>query len=467
MVTIKCTLSSNRILLVFNAIQFISFKYDGLVFYGIFILLNSMVFLIHISKVIFFGTKRIQLNQFLLIPHKISGLSNVSMLFLKNQLIFINKLAKKIGSLIFLSSSIVISLKIFEILSRHKQHNQPYQQISAFKINEKYSINQMISPTWLKDKAILWGVSFGCVDENLDQGCSYSQNDIGISQCSFSRSSEYAYSGGVIYISCVDCYSMKINYSMFYNCIAAEEGGAIYFYSHKSSLKCICANRCSVSSGHFAFFSSYQTNQVEYLSVSNCSHTPSGYYPISITADNQRVDNINNSMNNAVEVSGIFIGSGGSLSFSSSLCTFSNNKASYGTCIFFHAYSGTISMSSANIVHNNSPNIGVICVQGGSKKMIYCIFQNNQDFLFSVREGSLEVSHSFIDHSESFSIHTAVSTTNNSLTNRLTYQIQFFNSLHCNANISLPQRTFEKSSLRTIDQTGRETQKETIYADLE
>ena len=73
-------------------------------------------------------------------------------------------------------------------------------------------------------------------------------------------------------------------------------------------------------------------------------------------------------------------------------------------------------MSYANIVHNNSPSqYGVVYVYGaGSRKMMYCIFKNNQNYLFCVWEGSLEVSHSFIDHSgSSFSTSIVVSTSNN------------------------------------------------------
>ena len=160
-------------------------------------------------------------------------------------------------------------------------------------------------------------------------------------------------------------------------------------------------------------------------------------------------------MNNANYVSVIRIYSPSS--FTSSHCTFSNNKVSDSRCLYFYYGSETISMSYANIVHNNSPSNGVVYVEGaGSRKMMYCIFKNNQNNLFCVREGSLEVSHSFIDHSgSSFSTSIAVSTSNNnSFTNTITYQLQFFNSLHCNADIPLIQRSLEE--------TVKETQKETI-----
>jgi len=159
-------------------------------------------------------------------------------------------------------------------------------------------------------------------------------------------------------------------------------------------------------------------------------------------------------MNNANQVSGILINS--SSSFTSSQCTFSNNKVSHSICIYIYSDSGTITMSYANIVHNNSPSYGgVVFVNGAFPMMMYCIFKNNQNTLFCVYQGSLEVSHSFIDHSaSSFSTSTAVSTSNNnSLTNTITYQLQFFNSIHCNADIPLIQRSLEETQRETVGRT--------------
>jgi len=88
-------------------------------------------------------------------------------------------------------------------------------------------------------------------------------------------------------------------------------------------------------------------------------------------------------MNNAEMISGIGIYSPSS--FTSSHCTFSNNKVSTYICIMFYSNSGTISMSYANIVHNNSPSqYGVVFTWGaGSRKMMMnCIFKNNQNRLF-------------------------------------------------------------------------------------
>jgi len=314
----------------------------------------------------------------------------------------------------------------------------------------------------LNDNEIICNVGLGCENESIDQGRSYIDENINISNCFFSRSSSYSGNGGVIYVSASSC-SMNVNYSIFYNYVCSGEGGAIYFICSNSYLRMICANSCSASWKHFAILSASQVNQVEFLSVSNCSHTTSGYYSIYLQSGNQRFDNTNSSMTNASYFSGI--GTWLPSTLKSSHCTFSNNKVSNSICIYFYSTSGTISMSIANIVHNNSPSWGgVVLVEGiGSRMMMYCIFKNNQNTLFCVYQGSLEVSHSFIYHSgSSFSTSTAVSTSNNkSFTNTITYQLQFFNSIHCNADIPLIQRsleqTFRMTNERSIDQTIRET----------
>jgi len=305
---------------------------------------------------------------------------------------------------------------------------------------------------WLNDNEIIFNVGLGCENESIDQGRSYVDKNIDISNCFFSRSSSYSGDGGVIYVTA-----------------SSYSGGAIFFSSPNSYLRMICANSCSASGYHSANLRASQVNQVEYLSVSNCSHTTSGYYPIRLDYGDQRVDNTNSSMNKAIQSSGIIIDYPSS--FTSSHCTFSNNKVSNSRCIYFYSTSGTISMSYANIVHNNSPSLyGVVHVNGaGSRKMMYCIFKNNQNTLFCVWSGSLEVSHSFIDHSaSSFSRSTSVSTSNNnSFTNTITYQLQFFNALHCNADIPLPQRSLEETLRETLKETHRETVGRTYDSECE
>lgn len=53
------------------------------------------------------------------------------------------------------------------------------------------------------------------------------------------------------------------------------------------------------------------------------------------------------------------------------------------------------------------------------------------------------------------------------MTNRITYQIQFFSSLHCHADIPLPQSTFEKSPIRSFEETIKKTNEETLRITFE
>jgi len=274
-------------------------------------------------------------------------------------------------------------------------------------------------------------VGFGCEKENIDQGRSYFQKNIDISHCFFSRSSTYVGNGGVIYVQS-GSYLMKVYHTMFYECKCSDSGGAINFISSSSYLGMICASRCSASSYyHFAYLKTSQMNQVEYLSISNCSPSTTGFYSIWSQSGYQRFDNSNSSMNNAYAYSSIYLHH--PFSFTSTHCTFSNNKVSNYICLYFYSESGILLMTNANIVHNNSPSLGgVIQVSGETqKKMMYCIFQNNQNTLFSVYEGSLEISHSFIYHSSSFSTDISVSTTNNSFQETQTFSFDYSSSLIC------------------------------------
>jgi len=375
---------------------------------------------------------------------------------------------KKLNSSIELSTIISIILSLLFIYKPNK-----FQKLDELKLHIKVIIikNSFLKTTrklslvsrlnlWYHNNGKKMVVGSGCENENIDQGRAYWDKNIDISYCFFSRFSQYSGDGGVIYVE-GEAYSMNLNYSMFYNCICSNYGGAIYFSSSISNLRMICANRCNGHYYHFAYLYAFQVNHVDYLSISNCSHMKSGYYSFCLNDGNQRVDNTNSSMNKAVYISSIFIEN--TPSFISTHCTFSNNQVVSGICIQISSGSGTKSMSYANIVHNNSPSMyGVLCVSDAETMIFYCIFHNNHEYLFYVESGSLEVSHSFIDHTSSFSTELEISTSNNSLTNRITYQIQFFSSLHCYADIPLPHSTFEKSVMRSLEETHRITNEETI-----
>jgi len=403
---------------------------------------------------------------FFLITKSIILFSRFSKLFLK-KVIKTKKLCK-----IAKQNTFTNKIKIFSIIIGLRYF------INVVYFENQYEVKQHLSVEaqfWLYDYEIIYHVGLGCERESIGQGRSYVDKNINVSLCFFSRTLLFSGNGGVICVT-ASSFSMNINYSMFYKCTCSNHGGAIYFNSSISCLRMICSNRCSASLYHFSYLYAFQVNQVEYLSASNCSHTTSGSYPIYLHSGNQRVDNTNSSMNKAYRGSSICIESPSSSA--SSYCTCSNNMVTDGVCIFFSSTSGIISMSYANIIHNNSPSrMGVVNVEGiGSKKMLYCIFKNNQNFLFNVMGGSLEVSHSFIDHSASFSRSTTVSTSNNnSFTNRITYQLQFFNSLHCSTDSPertpdqspTPKITPEESPMNTPEESLMNTPEETPTNTLE
>ena len=469
----------SRITQDYQACQYTSSKYHAL---AMFVFFNYSLFLSCLNIQFGFGSFKIITNPFFEIRNKLFDLLNIYHIFSKKELKNTTKLNQitKQNINTFIITTILniiigllfITIVFFKNLGDTKQYLDVINTIDRF---FKKIINTSIVPLLcLNDNEIIFNVGFGCESESIGQGRSYSQKNINISNCFFSRSSSYSGSGGVIYVS-GGSYSMNINNSMFYNCVCSNIGGAIYFSSHNSSLSMICANRCSCdvySSCHFAYLIASQVNQVEFISVSNCSHVTSGISPFALYTGNQRVDNTNSSMNNAIQISGIWISSPSS--FISSHCTFSNNKVTGYSCIYFSSTSGI--MSNANIVHNNSPsNYGIVHVDGaGSRKMIYCIFQNNQNRLFYVLGGSLEVSHSFIYHSTaSFSISTSVSTSNNnSMISIITYQLPFFNSYYCSTDSPdrtpdespTPNRTLDETPMSTLERTLINTPNETPYS---
>jgi len=344
-----------------------------------------------------------------------------------------------------------IIIGLFLIIVRNKnQLNDSNQQ--AAMILKRNSIPNNV-PKLFGKKNIL-GDGFGCENERIFQGRSYFDNNINISDCFFSRTLTYTSDGGVIYVS-GGSYSMNLNSSMFFNCSCTGKGGAVFFSSVSLSLKRICANQCQASSQcHFAYLRSSQNNIIDYLSISSCSKTNLGYYPIWVHYGNQRASYINSSMNRVKGTAGFIFELSSTLGLS--YCTVSNNINTDGRCIWFHYVTGAVSFS--NIIHNNSPDYGIVYVVGESLEMNYCIFHNNQNYLFVVDSGSLEVSHSFIDHSSSsFSSLASISTIlNNSFTQRTTYQIHFFNSQYCNAEVQL------STPLSTIEQTHKNSLQPTL-----
>jgi len=404
-------------------------------------------------------------NGLIVIPKLHNLLLSFSLIFTNNEKKIPenqNKMNKKKRSVFqkYLLTIFIVSLSVISIV--HSNENQDI--FLKWKSNSKKIENVLYIGTLtnhvfkLIERDYEMKTGFGCEMESITQGRSYLDKSINISYCFFSRSSVYSGNGGVIYVSAISC-SMRINFSMFYNCVASNNG-AIFFSSSVSCLRNICSNKCSGSWNQFAYILASEINQIEYLSVSFCS---TGSVPFGIKTGNQSIKNTNSSMNTSHQASGVYIDSPTSSTISH--CTFSNNQVVSDRCISFFSNTGTISMLYANIVHNNSPSYGVVFVHGSvTNHLKFCIFQNNQNYLFCVFGGSLEVTHSFIDHSSSsFSTSKTISTaTNNTFASISTYQIQFFNSHHCFTDNPLPMRSVGETFSLTIEESLKMTFKKTI-----
>jgi len=269
-----------------------------------------------------------------------------------------------------------------------------------------------------------------CINENISSGRSYTETKMNITDCVFLRYIAYTGKGGVIYTS-VSSISMIVTRTTFSYCTNSNQGGAIYFDSLNSFLNFVCAYRCSASNYHFSYIKAIQNNQINYLSISYCSPSLTGYESIRSSSGVQSVDSTNSSHNSANQYSGIRVNS--PTSFLSTFCAFAYNQVSNSICIIFESNNGN--MTFANIVHNNSPaNHGVIRVYGGSYTLNYCVIDNNQNTLFSIQSGSIAIFNSFLFHSGITS-----SMNNNSLTHKATYNMRFYGTDQCKADHPINQ----------------------------
>jgi len=269
-----------------------------------------------------------------------------------------------------------------------------------------------------------------CILENIEIGRSYNDSNIEISNCVFMRSSTFTGYGGVISVNEKEL-TMSISYSMFFNCSSSSHGGAIFFNASSSSMKMICACNCSSKWGHFGYFINSISNNCEYMSLLSCSYQKSGYGALSSHFGEYMFNYNNLSLNKADQVSGILANT--ISPFNSTFCTFSNNDAKTGICLYFNNFFE--SLCYANIIQNNSPGLGVVSSAGGFPHLLYCVFDMNQKILFDVITGSLEVLHCFISHDFDFSTKPHVTTSNNnSFTSMQTYRIEYMKSYFCNAD---------------------------------
>lgn len=312
----------------------------------------------------------------------------------------------------------------------------------------------------LKKNMRIFYIRIECFNESIDQGRSFEQQNIEILDCFFKRLSVLSESGGVICIN-GGSYNISVQFSTFYNCSSNQKGGAIFFVSLNCNLRMICANKCYAGTNyHFSLLKASIDCQIDYISLSSCSYQTKGNSPMALELGNQFMDNCNDSMNNAVQVSGIEITN--PTSFLANYCTFSINNASQYVCIWFWNNPGKIKYS--NINNNNSPSgHGIIYSYGGFPKMQYCIFDSNQNTLFSTVSGLLEVSDCSISHIGLIFTYTPVTTSNSSIDKKPTYQIEFFSSRYCIADNPIIHKTLENTLIETPIVSNHETPTNSIF----
>jgi len=298
-------------------------------------------------------------------------------------------------------------------------------------INSLVDFNRQSMTSSFFNPLLIYGrIRNKCINEQISSGRSFLNENVDISGCFFARTLQLTGNGGIINVES-GSFSMRIISTMFFNCLCSLNGGAIFFNSKNSSMRMICAYRCSSSTMyHFATICATGYNTIDYQSITSCSFLDQKSYSFHINGGNQQLDNTNSSMNTVSSVSGICTESPST--FTSSHCTLSNNKASTGICIYTFSNSGEF--SSSNIISNNGPTYGVIH-SNGSPHFNYCIFAQNQDILFySFGYGTMKLSNCIISHSYVLTTSSPISTFNTTLSLVPSYQIAFFKSHFCYAD---------------------------------
>jgi len=283
-----------------------------------------------------------------------------------------------------------------------------------------------------------------CISESISSGRSYysSSGTYSILFCSFSRSSVYTGSGGVVYLVGTNVI-VNIEDCMFYNCVAKDQGGAIVISSSngQQSLNRVCANMCYSTTtvcqfGKFAILKDLP-NSLQMISVLNCGPQSCNQdYSIRLEKGNQEFSQ-SNSSNNYCPNSPVFVSTYfASLKFSYSTI-FQNYGEDSGVNILYPS-------SVQEIRFNNfaksiiSASNGRIIYTSGSLSISYSVFrENSAKYLFYVSAGTLSATHSYLSHGSTINKGT-FETINCSALMFSTYHFYHFNSYHCFANTYTP-----------------------------
>ena len=185
--------------------------------------------------------------------------------------------------------------------------------------------------------------------------------------CYFSRINIFNGNGGIIYINNKKT-NLILNNCIFYYCSCTVVGGAICFYCFIDDtiieFNKICINHC------FAFYDQFSRietsinskNLYNLLSISNCYNNSNGHFVFSLFCGNIHLSHCNSTKNINFDGSGISIFNPTTLN--SIYCTIINNYVSSNTIILLNGNNNHY-LSYYNIINNNSPFNGIICINDG------------------------------------------------------------------------------------------------------
>ena len=214
--------------------------------------------------------------------------------------------------------------------------------------------------------------------------------------------------GGAIYVNNVESKSL-IELTTFYKCIVNNgyHGGGIYFncINGQNNLNKVCGVECESSSSNYdggghLFYSRTSNNylhQILFSSISQCTKNSKSFYCSYLLINGKQIFKNSNSSNNYGMAQ-----SGGHFRLSNELLVkysvFSNNKVSTSSILFSECSNSVINY--CNLLQNQSPDgQGVYYSYIGSIYFLNCYFMENTNYLFHVYGGGqIYINTSFIFH---------------------------------------------------------------------
>jgi len=228
-------------------------------------------------------------------------------------------------------------------------------------------------------------------------------NHININECIFNGITNQISYGGAIY--CDKDVNFTVAQSVFYNCRAYSQGGAIYLSSTNSNtwIYSICGSMCNSPYFPFCVIAQGTNNiaSIKMASVSKCSNVvDNNRLSFFIVKAHVEVDSSNSSYNYVLEYSGIQIQETSSMFMQ--FCTYVGNYAGMYITDYFYSIPAPFTIRFLNFISNaiTKDNLGQIYIKSCSNIVFdFCHFSNNNKVLFAVESSSASATNSFISHS--------------------------------------------------------------------